>query len=126
MDVKIGGVLIHSEDPKALRDWYAKAFRATPDEQGEIGEDGFAIQAGDDQYFLFFSHDQISGSAKEPARVIVNIQVDDAGAVASQLDSLGARWIRPFEDGGPGRIGTVADPDGNYVQLLQTIEGAHA
>ena len=126
MDLKIGGVVIHSENPKALRDWYAEAFGATSEEQGEIGDTGFAIQAGADQYLLFFTHDEISGTAKEPARLIVNMQVDDADAAAVRLDSLGAQWVRPFEDGGPGRIGTVADPDGNYVQLLQVIEGAHA
>ena len=124
MDATISGALIHTDNPKELRDWYANAFGAAPDQQRPTGENGFAIQLGE-QYLLFFTHDEVSGRTKEPARIIINFDVADARAVAARLDGLGAKWIRPLEDGGPGRIGTAADPDGNYVQLFQAIEGAH-
>ncbi len=125
MSVIVGGAVIHSSDPKSLRDWYAQVLVPDGDGRGEIGEEGHALQLGE-QYLLFFSHEDVAGKAKEPARVIMNLVVDDAPAVAARLDGLGAQWVRPLEDGGPGRIGTVADPDGNYLQLLQVIEGAHA
>lgn len=125
MNTKLGGLLIHTENPESVRDWYAKAFDAAVDGRGQIGDNGFGLGMGEDQYFIFFPHDEVSGRAKEPARIIVNIAVDDADSVAARLDGLGARWIRPLEDGGPGRIATVADPDGNYVQIVQIIEGEH-
>jgi hypothetical protein len=36
---------------------------------------------------------------------------------------LVTRWIRPVEAFGPGLIVTVADPAGNYVQLVQLVTG---
>jgi hypothetical protein len=77
-----------------------------------------------EQYLIFFTHDEITGPSAEPARIIVNFTVDDAQGFAAKLAD--ARWVRPLEQGGPGWIGTVADPDGNLVQIIQLVEGADA
>ena len=125
MSVTVGGAIIHSEQPERLRDWYARAFAAGPDDQGPVADTGYAVQLGE-HYFLFFPHEDVSGKAKEPARMIINFIVDDAPAVASRLDGLGVEWVRPLDRGGPGFIGTVADPDGNYVQIIQNVDGTDA
>ena len=53
------------------------------------------------------------------ARYILNLNVDDCHAVEAHLESLDVIWIRPVEDMAFGVIGTVADPEGNYVQVIQ-------
>ena len=65
-------------------------------------------------------HDAIEGNAAEPARIIVNLAVDDADAAEATARDLGAEIVRPASDEPwGGRICTLRDPDGNYLQLMQ-------
>jgi uncharacterized glyoxalase superfamily protein PhnB len=64
-------------------------------------------------------HDGVVGSAKEPARTMINLAVVDVDATADRLAAQGAPIIRPPEDEiWGGRMCTVADPDGNYLQFM--------
>ncbi len=64
-------------------------------------------------------HDRVHGSAREPARLMVNLAVDDADATADELGALGVLVIRPPEnETWGGRMCTVTDPDGNYLQFM--------
>ena len=63
----------------------------------------------------------VSAQAEEPGRVIVNYTVGDIASVARELDERGVTWHSPVEyreDAGAW-FGTIVDPDGNYVQLIQ-------
>jgi hypothetical protein len=51
--------------------------------------------------------------------------VDDARALASRLDGLGVSWLVEAEERPIGLIGTVIDPDGNYVQIVQLAGRDH-
>jgi len=77
-----------------------------------------AFEFGPVQFFIE-THSEVEGPAKDPARVIINLNVDDARALEAHLKELGATWVRPVEQEPFGLIGTVADPDGNYVQIIQ-------
>jgi predicted enzyme related to lactoylglutathione lyase len=111
MKAQLDSIVISPTDPDRLRGWYANVLDTTIDDQGLliVGE----------QRLLFFPHDEISGPAQEPARIMINMRVDDADAAAQDLERLGVTWVRPLDDTPFGRIGTVADPDGNYLQIVQ-------
>jgi predicted enzyme related to lactoylglutathione lyase len=111
VNAELDSIVISTTDPDRLRDWYAPALDTTTDDQGLliVGE----------QRLLFFPHDEIHGPAREPARIMINLRVNDADAAAKHLDTIGVTWIRPLDDAPFGRIGTIADPDGNYLQLVQ-------
>jgi hypothetical protein len=66
----------------------------------------------------------LSSRAVEPQRVIPNVLVEDAAAVEDRLIAGGAVWVRELEPGRHGLIGTVLDPDGNYVQFIQPARAA--
>ena len=70
---------------------------------------------------LVEGRDDVAGTAVEPGRVVLNYEVSDIRARARHLDGLGVTWVSPVEyrEGGGAWFGTVADPDGNYVQLIQ-------
>jgi hypothetical protein len=51
--------------------------------------------------------------------VIINLDVDDCRALESHLRSRNVKWVREVTQEPFGLIGTVADPDGNYVQIIQ-------
>ena len=119
MDVPpISSLLIGSSQPEAMKDWYRAAFGVSENEMG-------AFDFGSLQLFIE-SHSEVSGPTKEPARCIINMTVDDCLAVAAQLKALGVRFVREVESEAFGLIGTIADPDGNYVQIIQWGEAPEA
>jgi predicted enzyme related to lactoylglutathione lyase len=54
----------------------------------------------------------------------INFRVNDAREHAARLVGLGATWIRPVEPEPFGLLGTIADPDGNYVQIAQVTRAS--
>jgi hypothetical protein len=53
--------------------------------------------------------------------VILNLHVADAEATARHLGAMGATWLAPLEyrEQAGAWFGTVLDPDGNYVQIIE-------
>jgi uncharacterized glyoxalase superfamily protein PhnB len=94
-----------------MKDWYRRAFGASENSMG-------AFELGAVQFFIE-EHSMVSGPTKDPARVIINLDVDDCRAIENHLNGMGATWVRKVEQEPFGLIGTVADPDGNYVQVIQ-------
>jgi hypothetical protein len=45
--------------------------------------------------------------------------VEDCRGIESQLKAQNVAWLREVEQMPFGLIGTVIDPDGNYVQIIQ-------
>ncbi len=107
----LGSLLVGSSNVDAMKDWYRRAFGVAENAMG-------AFEFGGVQFFVE-AHSQVSGPTKEPARVVINFDVEDCRAVEKHLDSMGVTWIRKVEQEPFGLIGTVADPDGNYVQDIQ-------
>jgi predicted enzyme related to lactoylglutathione lyase len=63
----------------------------------------------------------MGGSAKDPGRVMFNLETAEVQAEFERIKGLGAVVIRePYEMGG-GWIATLADPDGNYFQLVSPM-----
>ena len=107
----ISSLMIGSDQADAMKEWYSKAFGVTANDMGAFDFNGFQL--------FIEAHTDVAGPAKEPARVIINMNVDDCRAVEAQLKQHGVRWIREVEQMPFGLIGTVADPDGNYLQIIQ-------
>ena len=107
----IGSLLIGSSNVEAMKQWYRDAFGIQENDMGafEFGGVGLFIE----------EHSEVSGPTKEPARVIINLNVEDCRAIEANIQAAGAQWVREVEQQDFGLIGTVADPDGNYVQIIQ-------
>lgn len=107
----IASLMVGSSQPEAMKDWYSRAFGVTANEMGAFDFGGF--------HLFIESHSEVSGPAKEPARVIINMNVADCRGIETQLRKQNVRWVREVEQMPFGLIGTVADPDGNYLQIIQ-------
>jgi predicted enzyme related to lactoylglutathione lyase len=94
-----------------MKEWYRNAFGVKENDMG-------AFELGAVQLFIE-PHTDVSGPAKDPARIIINFDVDDCRGLQQHLQSQGVNWVRPVEQESFGLIGTVADPDGNYVQIIE-------
>lgn len=107
----IGSIMIGSDDVEAMKDWYRKAFGVEENEMGAFVFGGVGL--------FIEEHSEVSGKAADPARIIINLDVADCRAAEKMVEAAGANWIRKVEHQPYGLIGTVADPDGNYVQIIQ-------
>jgi glyoxalase superfamily protein len=110
----LGSILLGSANPERLRSWYEKAFGITPNADGFLEFGSVSV--------LVDHRDDVATKAAEGARVILNFHVDDARSMAVHLDSCGVTWLVPVELRGDGWFGTLADPDGNVIQIIELSE----
>lgn len=69
-------------------------------------------------YLSVMEHSEMGGKAKDPGRVMFNLETSQVKEEFERIKTSGVTVIRePYEMGG-GWIATLADPDGNYFQLV--------
>ena len=113
MTTMIRSALLASTDPERLRRWYQEATGAGPDTDGFLDYRTLGV--------LVDLRDDVAPRAAEPARLILNYHVTDIHSVAARLEKMGAPWVAAVEYRDAGLwFGTVEDPDGNYVQFIET------
>ena len=119
----LGSILLGTTNPERLRDWYAAAL--APGDGGggftEVTPTMFACTFGDTSLLIDGRSDVVDKNP-EPGRVILNFHVDDARATADHLKALGVTWLVELEEREGGLFGTLVDPDGNYVQIIELKE----
>ena len=118
--MNLNSILIGSENPQALADYYTKLFGEPMWNDG--GYIGWMIGSGG---LTVGPHDQVSGKNAHPGRIIWNIETPDVRAEFDRLVAAGATVVRePYgmegDDTG-GLIATLADPDDNYFQLMSPM-----
>jgi hypothetical protein len=107
----LGSILLGTTHPARLRTWYGAVFGAEPNEDGFFEFGGVAL--------LIDRRDDLAEWTLEPGRVILNFHVAEARTTAAHLDRLGVEWLVPPERRPDGWFGTLVDPDGNYVQIIE-------
>jgi predicted enzyme related to lactoylglutathione lyase len=115
-------ILIGSEDPQRLVDYYSKLFGEPTMAEG--GYTGWQLGSG---FFTVGPHSEVHGKNPQPGRLIWNIESADVKADFERFKAAGATVIAEpygFEDA-PGAedasIATFADPDDNYFQLMSPM-----
>jgi hypothetical protein len=111
MATSLGSILLGSANPDRLRAWYQAAF--APEDAG----DGFMSFGG--LPVLVDGRTDVAATNGEPGRLILNFHVDDARATTAHLNALGVTWLVEPERREAGWFGTLIDPDGNYVQIIE-------
>jgi predicted enzyme related to lactoylglutathione lyase len=118
----LNGLLIGTENPDKLKDYYTKLFGKPGFDEG--GYFGWQIGSG---LLSFGPHDQVKGKNTTPGRIIWNITAADVQAEFKKLKAAGATVVKePYEmSDAPGQkvtIATLTDPDNNYFQLMSPME----
>ena len=75
-------------------------------------------------FIRLLDHSEISGPTREPARMQINLFVDDVSREFERVRSAdpGVRVQRePERESWGGEVATLLDPDGNFVQLLELV-----
>ena len=113
-------ILIGSEDPARLVEYYTKVLGAPVFSEG--GYSAFQIGSG---LIAIGPHSEVKGKNPAPGRIIWNIESRDVAGDFLRMKNAGATVIaEPYSfEGAPGSlIATFADPDDNYFQLQTPME----
>lgn len=117
--MNFNSILIGSEDPQRLVEYYTKLFGEPTWNDG--GYVGWLLGSG---AVTIGPHDEVTGTNPQPGRLIWNIESADVRADFDRFTAAGATVVRePYGfEGMDGLIATLADPDGNYFQLMSPME----
>jgi predicted enzyme related to lactoylglutathione lyase len=119
--LNLNAVMIGTMQPAELAAFYEKVLGKPAEMKDE--EYGFwGWQAGS-AYLSVLKHSEMGGATKDPGRIMCNFETDDVKGEFDRIKGLGATVVRePYEMEG-GWIATLADPDGNYFQLVTPMPG---
>ena len=120
--MNLNGLLIGSENPQRLADYYTKLFGKPNWGDGDYV--GWQIGSG---VVTIGPHDQVKGKNPSPGRLIWNIESPDVKSQFDKLKAAGAIVVKePYQVGEAADqkmwITTFADPDNNYFQLMSPME----
>jgi predicted enzyme related to lactoylglutathione lyase len=119
--MKFLGAMIGTENAEQLGEFYTKVLgEPTWNEGGWYGW-------GDKHTSLMIgSHSEVKGKTSEAPRIMLAFNTDDVKKEFERIADLGAAIIaepyKPQEDAEMW-LATLADPDGNYIQLSTPWEG---
>lgn len=119
--LNFNSILVFSEKPETLAEFYKKVFAADPVWEG----DGYTTFPVGDGFVTIGPHSEVHGKNQDSARIMFNLETEEVGGEFERIKKLGAHIIKepyaPDETGGEGQIATFADPDGNYFQLMSPM-----
>jgi predicted enzyme related to lactoylglutathione lyase len=114
--LNLTSVMVGTQRLEALAAFYEQVIGKPADmvdqEQGFVG-----WQVGN-AYFSVLTHSAMQGAAKDPGRIMFNFETAQVNEEFERIKAIGAVVIREPYAIGEGWIATLADPDGNYFQLM--------
>ncbi len=120
--LNLNSLLLFSEAPGKLVVFYRQVLAREPKWQdGEYS--GFETGAC---ALVIGPHSKVQGPSKNPERVMFNFETSDVKGEFERMKGLGAKAIaEPYHMGDDKDflIATLADPDGNYFQLVSPMKG---
>lgn len=112
---KLNSLMIGTENFKELTDFYQQVLQSDP----VMSNEQIVGWVVGDCFFGIGPHSEVKGSAKEPQRLIFNLESEDVKGEFERVKTLGARVIKePTDMGDDMWLSTLADPDGNFFQIV--------
>ena len=114
--LNLNSIMIGTKQTQALVAFYEKVL-GKPAEMVDTENGFYGWQVGN-VYFGILEHSEMGGNSKDPGRVMLNYETSQVKEEFERIKTIGAAVIREPYDMGGGLIATLADPDGNYFQLI--------
>ena len=111
----IGGFFFRSPDPTALSAWYAEHLGVNPI-PADYGQDPWLQEAGATAFAPFPSDEPMLADGQG---WVLNFRVNDLPAMVEQLRGAGIEVEVDPTEYPIGAFATLADPEGNSIQLWQ-------
>lgn len=116
----LNSILLFSEDPEKLVEFYKKVLNEDPGWEGGDFK-GFRVGGG---YLTIGPHNKVRGKSSNPERIMLNFETDDVEREYERLKDIGVKVVaEPYSPGEDenGKIATFEDIDGNYFQLISPM-----
>jgi predicted enzyme related to lactoylglutathione lyase len=114
--LNLNSVMIGTTQPEVLAAFYEKVL-GKPADMVDSENGFFGWQVGSASLSVL-EHSEMAGNTKDPGRLILNFETPQVKEEFERIRAIGGSVIRePYEMGG-GWIATLADPEGNYFQLI--------
>jgi len=114
--LNFNSVMIGTKQLKVLVAFYEKVL-GKPADMVESEQGFFGWQVGS-AFFSLLEHSEMGGKAKDPGRVMFNFETAQVKEEFERIKASGGVVIHEPYQIGEGWIATLADPDGNYFQLM--------
>jgi predicted enzyme related to lactoylglutathione lyase len=114
--LNLNSVMIGTKQTKAMTTFY-ELLLGKPADMTDTANGFWGWQVGNG-FLGILEHSEIAGITKEPGRIILNFETADVKSEFDKLKGLGAVVVKEPYEMGSGWIATLADPDGNYFQLM--------
>ncbi len=115
--MNLNGVQMGAEDAKKLAEFYTKAFG---EPKWAMPGDWYGWDIGGGHIF-FGPHSEVKGKASEPQRIMIALEAKDVQKSYDKLIKAGGKEVAkpycPDPESKEFMQATVADPEGNYLQL---------
>ena len=114
--LNLNSVMIGTKQSKTLSAFYEKVL-GKPADMVDNDNGFFGWQVGS-AFISVLEHSEMGGNTKDPGRVIFNFETAQVKEEFERIKAIGAVVIKEPYEMGQGWIATLADPDGNYFQLM--------
>ena len=115
----LNSLMVCSEDPKSLSDFYADILgKSTFENEGYIG---WQVGSG---WFVIGPHSDVKGKNEVPGRIMWNFETPDVKDEFKRIKGLGVKVVQePYQPGCGDEMwmATFEDVDGNYFQLASPM-----
>lgn len=118
--LNLNSIMIGTKQTKALAAFYEKVLGKPPEMVDE--ENGFYGWQVGNTYLGILDHSEMGGSTKDPGRIMLNFETPQVKEEFERIKALGGMVVRAPYQMGSGWIATLADPDGNFFQLINPME----
>lgn len=114
--LNLNSVMIGTKQPQELAAFYEKVI-GKPADMVEQEQGFYGWQVGS-AFLSVLEHSKMDGQTKDPGRVMLNFETAQVQDEFERIKALGALVIAMPYQIGEGWLATLADPDGNYFQLM--------
>lgn len=104
--------------PQVMAEFYQKVFDRKPD----MSDESYSGWLVGKTFFTIGEHSEMTGQTKDPGRVMFNFETTEVKEEFDRIIKLGAKEIKAPYQMGEAWIATLADPDGNFFQLMTPWE----
>jgi predicted enzyme related to lactoylglutathione lyase len=116
--LNLSSVMLGTMQPQVLADFYEKVLTKPAD----MHEGNWWGWSAGNTYFSIGEHSEMTGATKDPGRVMFNFETKEVKEEFERIKALGATVIKEPYEMGDGWIATLADPDGNFFQIVTPWE----
>lgn len=120
----IGGIFFKCQDPKKVKEWYAKHLGLKTDEYGSMFE--FREADNDEKAYLQWSPFEENTNYFEPSQkqFMINYRVVDIENLVLELKNEGVTILDDIATYDYGKFVHILDPEGNKIELWEPVDSA--